>query len=36
LLEIAPDCIIPGVGAATEAMAACAGQQLERLEHATK
>ncbi|GAB5604531.1 2-amino-4-hydroxy-6-hydroxymethyldihydropteridine diphosphokinase [Sideroxyarcus sp. TK5] len=33
LLEIAPDCIIPGVGAAAVAMAGCAGQQLERLEH---
>jgi 2-amino-4-hydroxy-6-hydroxymethyldihydropteridine diphosphokinase len=33
LLEIAPDCIIPGVGAAVVAMAGCAGQQLERLEH---
>lgn len=36
LLEIAPDCIIPGVGAAADALAGCAGQQLERLEHATK
>ena len=36
LLEIAPDCIIPGVGSAADALAACAGQQLERLEHATK
>ncbi|MBA3024539.1 MAG: 2-amino-4-hydroxy-6-hydroxymethyldihydropteridine diphosphokinase [Gammaproteobacteria bacterium] len=33
LLEIAPDCIIPGVGAAEEAMTGCAGQQLERLQH---
>lgn len=32
LLEIAPDCIIPGVGPASDAMAGCAGQQLERLE----
>jgi 2-amino-4-hydroxy-6-hydroxymethyldihydropteridine diphosphokinase len=36
LLEIAPDCIIPGVGAAAQAMTACAGQQLERLEHVLK
>jgi 2-amino-4-hydroxy-6-hydroxymethyldihydropteridine diphosphokinase len=36
LLEIAPDCIIPSVGAAAVAMAGCAGQQLERLEHAAK
>jgi len=32
LLEIAPDCVIPGVGAASDAMDGCAGQQLERLE----
>lgn len=31
LLEIAPDCIIPGIGAAAEALSACAGQELERL-----
>ena len=31
LLEIAPDCIIPGIGAAAEALPACAGQELERL-----
>lgn len=36
LLEIAPDCVIPGVGAVADAMVACAGQQLERLEHALK
>lgn len=36
LLEIAPDCIIPDVGAAADAMTACAGQQLERLENAAK
>lgn len=36
LLEIAPDCVIPGVGAAADAMTACAGQQLERLENAAK
>lgn len=32
LLEIAPDCIIPGVGGAGQALLACAGQVLERLE----
>lgn len=31
LLEIAPDCIIPGVGAAAEAAQRCAGQVLERI-----
>ncbi len=31
LLEIAPGCIIPGMGAAAEALSACAGQELERL-----
>ncbi len=31
LLEIAPDCVIPGVGTAAEAAAHCAGQSLERL-----
>jgi 2-amino-4-hydroxy-6-hydroxymethyldihydropteridine diphosphokinase len=36
LLEIAPDCIIPGVGAAADAMTGCAGQQLERLQHDIK
>ncbi|MDD5472246.1 MAG: 2-amino-4-hydroxy-6-hydroxymethyldihydropteridine diphosphokinase, partial [Sideroxydans sp.] len=36
LLEIAPDCFIPGVGAAADAIARCAGQQLERLHHATE
>jgi 2-amino-4-hydroxy-6-hydroxymethyldihydropteridine diphosphokinase len=35
LLEIAPDCVIPGVGRAAEAMRACADQALERLEEAT-
>lgn len=33
LLEIAPDCIIPGVGAASDAMAGCVGQELERYQH---
>lgn len=31
LLEIAPDCIIPGIGAAEQAARQCAGQKLERL-----
>ena len=31
LLEIAPDCVIPGVGAAAVALQQCTGQQLERL-----
>jgi 2-amino-4-hydroxy-6-hydroxymethyldihydropteridine diphosphokinase len=31
LLEIAPDCVIPGIGPATEAALDCAGQKLERL-----
>ncbi|HLY95878.1 MAG: 2-amino-4-hydroxy-6-hydroxymethyldihydropteridine diphosphokinase [Sideroxydans sp.] len=31
LLEIAPDCIIPGVGAAAEAARQCTGQVLERI-----
>ncbi len=34
LLEIAPDCIIPGIGAANEAALRCVGQTLERLQHA--
>ena len=34
LLEIAPDCVIPGVGLAANAMLLCIDQQLERLgEH---
>ncbi len=33
LLEIAPDCVIPGIGAAVQAARLCAGQTLERLEH---
>ena len=32
LLEIAPDCEIPGVGAAAEAALRCAGQTLERID----
>ena len=31
LLEIAPDCVIPGVGPAAEAVLLCAGQILERI-----
>jgi 2-amino-4-hydroxy-6-hydroxymethyldihydropteridine diphosphokinase len=31
LLEVAPDCVIPGIGAAAEAARKCAGQQIERL-----
>jgi 2-amino-4-hydroxy-6-hydroxymethyldihydropteridine diphosphokinase len=31
LLEIAPDCVIPGVGAAAEAAKRCEGQILERI-----
>ena len=31
LLEIAPDCVIPGVGSAAEAMKNCKDQQLERM-----
>ena len=31
LLEIAPDCVIPGVGAAAKALHECKDQQLERL-----
>ncbi|HEY6094377.1 MAG TPA: 2-amino-4-hydroxy-6-hydroxymethyldihydropteridine diphosphokinase [Gallionellaceae bacterium] len=31
LLEIAPDCVIPGVGRAQQAMAQCSDQQLQRL-----
>ncbi len=36
LLEIAPDCVIPGIGAVAQAALLCAGQTLERLEHAPK
>ncbi len=31
LLEIAPDCVIPGVGAAVDAARQCTGQVLERI-----
>lgn len=34
LLEIAPDCVIPGIGAAAEAARRCEGQTLERLAYA--
>jgi len=33
LLEIAPDCEIPGIGAAAQALQQCNDQQLERLEN---
>ena len=36
LLEIAPDCVIPGVGPATAAARHCAGQALERLGDAAE
>jgi len=31
LLEVAPDCVIPGIGSAADAAKKCAGQQIERL-----
>lgn len=31
LLEIAPDCVIPGIGKAHEAVQTCEGQQLQKL-----
>ncbi|MBU1777042.1 MAG: 2-amino-4-hydroxy-6-hydroxymethyldihydropteridine diphosphokinase, partial [Gammaproteobacteria bacterium] len=31
LLEIAPDCVIPGVGPAADMASRCEGQALERL-----
>lgn len=34
LLEIAPGCVIPGVGSAEEALRACADQVLERMQYA--
>ena len=34
LLEIAPDCVIPGVGSVAEASQRCVGQKLERMAHA--
>lgn len=34
LLEIAPDCAIPGVGSAEQALAGCADQSLERMQDA--
>jgi len=33
LLEIAPDCVIPGLGAAKKAMQQCTDQQLEKLSN---
>lgn len=32
LLELAPDCVIPGIGKASVAMEQCKGQQLQRVE----
>lgn len=32
LLEIAPDCVIPGIGKAGEVVRACEGQQLEKID----
>ncbi|MDZ4201604.1 MAG: 2-amino-4-hydroxy-6-hydroxymethyldihydropteridine diphosphokinase [Gallionella sp.] len=34
LLELVPDCVIPGVGSAELALRACTGQILERMQHA--
>lgn len=34
LLEIAPDCVIPGIGPAGEALQGCQQQQLENITHA--
>ncbi len=34
LLEMAPDCVIPGVGSAADALRQCGGQQLERIADA--
>lgn len=34
LLEIAPDCVIPGIGSAQQALRNCADQQLEKLADA--
>jgi len=31
LLEVAPDCVIPGIGLVDDLLAACTGQQLKRL-----
>jgi 2-amino-4-hydroxy-6-hydroxymethyldihydropteridine diphosphokinase len=36
LLEIAPDCIIPGIGPVVESARQCNDQQVERLMYATK
>ncbi len=36
LLEIAPGCIIPGIGAAAEAALRCGGQALEQLQNASE
>jgi 2-amino-4-hydroxy-6-hydroxymethyldihydropteridine diphosphokinase len=34
LIEIAPDCVIPGLGSARQALQQCSAQKTERLEHA--
>jgi 2-amino-4-hydroxy-6-hydroxymethyldihydropteridine diphosphokinase len=36
LLEVAPECAIPGVGVVAELAAKCAGQDLERLENGAR
>ncbi len=36
LLELAPDCVVPGIGAAKTAAIHCTGQKLERLKDASK
>jgi 2-amino-4-hydroxy-6-hydroxymethyldihydropteridine diphosphokinase len=36
LLEIAPDCVIPGIGTAVEAERFCTGQTLERLMYGNR
>lgn len=33
LLEIAPGCVIPGIGSAEQALRVCAGQVLERMQN---
>jgi len=34
LLDIAPDCVIPGIGSAQQALRTCVGQVLERMQDA--
>lgn len=36
LLEIAPDCLIPGIGSAAKMAAQCLDQKLERIEYAAE